>query len=281
MQARSDAHHRKCPDMRSVAQISQLPVYNQIVVGTTHSATVICRQANSVYTPRDFPLFELKTSMGLSFGLTADQWFLHLSPNVYLHTPTHLAAVKSTTNYKSVQNTPVSASVNVFMCMCLCVGDSVCQLYIVCVFFFSCFFFLFFFSDYYYIYIVCVVVFAVVRHSSSFVRATCLKKLYWLPPSLHRFAAWRFCLCVWRTSGEQARPDCMPAVLFIYFFCSSNGWMDFDEVFYKWSDRYLRGPIISDFENSISMTSWRPFCTFLLGHSQGRNFALIFFKIGE
>ena len=145
MQARSDAHHRKCPDMRSVAQISQLPVYNQIVVGTTHSATVICRQANSVYTPRDFPLFELKTSMGLSFGLTADQWFLHLSPNVYLHTPTHLAAVKSTTNYKSVQNTPVSASVNVFMCMCLCVGDSVCQLYIVCVFFFSCFFFSFLF----------------------------------------------------------------------------------------------------------------------------------------
>ena len=49
--------------------------------------------------------------------------------------------------------------------------------------------------------------------------------------------------------------------------CSPKGWVDFDEIFYKWSDRYLRGPFLSDFEISKSMTSWRPFCTFSPGHS--------------
>ena len=34
----------------------------------------------------------------------------------------------------------------------------------------------------------------------------------------------------------------------------------------------------SFFENSNLMTSWRPFCSFPMGHSHGRNFALIFFK---
>ena len=60
---------------------------------------------------------------------------------------------------------------------------------------------------------------------------------------------------------------------------SSNGWMDFDEIFYKWSDRYLRGRFFSDFEHSKSMTPWRPFCTFSFGHSHGSNFTPIFFKI--
>ena len=45
----------------------------------------------------------------------------------------------------------------------------------------------------------------------------------------------------------------------------SNGWVDFDEIFYKWFDRYLRGPFFSDFENSKSMTSLRPFCMFCVG----------------
>ena len=70
------------------------------------------------------------------------------------------------------------------------------------------------------------------------------------------------CLCVWQRY-------------------SPNGWMDFNEIFYKWSDRYLRGSIFLDFDISKSMTSWRPFCTFSLGHSHGRNFAPIFFKISE
>ena len=48
--------------------------------------------------------------------------------------------------------------------------------------------------------------------------------------------------------------------------------------------RFLRNlkkkrSVFSDFENSKLMTSWRQFCTFSLGHSKGRNFAPIFFKI--
>ena len=31
----------------------------------------------------------------------------------------------------------------------------------------------------------------------------------------------------------------------------------------------------------FGMTSWRPFCTFSPGHSHGRNFALIFFRIAD
>ena len=46
---------------------------------------------------------------------------------------------------------------------------------------------------------------------------------------------------------------------------SPNGWMDFDEIFYKWSDRYLWGPFFADFEMSKSMMSWRPFLHFFAG----------------
>ena len=53
---------------------------------------------------------------------------------------------------------------------------------------------------------------------------------------------------------------------------SPEGWMDFDDFFYKWSDKYLRGPFFLDFEISKSMTSWRQCCTFSPGHSHGRNF---------
>ena len=61
---------------------------------------------------------------------------------------------------------------------------------------------------------------------------------------------------------------------------SPNGWMDFDEIFHKWSDRYLWGPFFSDFEISKRWRHGGHFCTFSLGHSHGRNFAPIFFKIG-
>ena len=61
---------------------------------------------------------------------------------------------------------------------------------------------------------------------------------------------------------------------------SPNGWMDFDEIFHKWSDRYLWGPFFSDFEISKRWRHGGHFCTFSLGHSHSRNFAPIFFKIG-
>ena len=35
----------------------------------------------------------------------------------------------------------------------------------------------------------------------------------------------------------------------------------------------------TDFEISKRMMSWRPFCTFSMRHSNGRNFASIFFKL--
>ena len=60
---------------------------------------------------------------------------------------------------------------------------------------------------------------------------------------------------------------------------SKNGCVDFDETLHKWSDRYLLVTFFSIFENSNLMTSWRPFCTFSMGHSHGRNFCPIFFKI--
>ena len=60
---------------------------------------------------------------------------------------------------------------------------------------------------------------------------------------------------------------------------SPNGWMDFDEIFHKWSDRYLWGPFFSDFEISKRWRHGGHFCTFSLGHSHSRNFAPIFFKI--
>ena len=60
---------------------------------------------------------------------------------------------------------------------------------------------------------------------------------------------------------------------------SPNGWMDFDEIFHKWSDRYLWGLFFSDFEISKRWRHGGHFCTFLLGHSHGRNFAPVFFKI--
>ena len=68
------------------------------------------------------------------------------------------------------------------------------------------------------------------------------------------------CVCVWKLS-------------------CSNGWVDFDEIFYKWSDRYLRGPFFSDFENSKWWRHGGHFAHFPLRHSHGRNFCPIFFKI--
>ena len=58
----------------------------------------------------------------------------------------------------------------------------------------------------------------------------------------------------------------------------SNGCVDFAETLHKRSDRYFLVTFFSIFENSNLMTSWRPFCSFPMGHSHGRNFALIFFK---
>ena len=60
----------------------------------------------------------------------------------------------------------------------------------------------------------------------------------------------------------------------------SNGCVDFAETLHKRSDRYFLVSFFSIFENSNLMTSWRPFCSFPMGHSHGRNFALIFFKFG-
>ena len=67
------------------------------------------------------------------------------------------------------------------------------------------------------------------------------------------------CVCVWQRS-------------------CSNGCVDFAETLHKRSDRYFLVSFFSIFENSNLMTSWRPFCSFPMGHSHGRNFALIFFK---
>ena len=78
------------------------------------------------------------------------------------------------------------------------------------------------------------------------------------------------CMCVY------VRPS-----LCVWQRCSPNGWIHFNETFYKWSDRYLRGPFLSDFDISKWMTSLRAFCTFTPGHSHGRNYALIFFKIAD
>ena len=67
------------------------------------------------------------------------------------------------------------------------------------------------------------------------------------------------CVCVWK----------------LY---SQNGCVDFDKTLHKGSDRHLLVSVFSIFENSNLMTSWRPFCTFPMGHSHGRNFCPIFFK---
>ena len=67
------------------------------------------------------------------------------------------------------------------------------------------------------------------------------------------------CVCVWQLS-------------------CSNGCVDFAETLHKRSDRYFLVSFFSIFENSNLMTSWRPFCSFPMGHSHSRNFALILFK---
>ena len=59
---------------------------------------------------------------------------------------------------------------------------------------------------------------------------------------------------------------------------SPNGWMDFDEISYKWSDRYLRGKFFSDFEISKLMMSLRPFCTFIFGALSWSQFCFDFLQ---
>ena len=73
---------------------------------------------------------------------------------------------------------------------------------------------------------------------------------------------------------------CMYVCVCVWQRYSPNGWMDFDEIFHKWSDKYLRGLFSSDFEISKRWRHGGHFCTFSLGHSHSRNFAPIFFKIG-
>ena len=73
---------------------------------------------------------------------------------------------------------------------------------------------------------------------------------------------------------------CVRPSVRVWKLCSLNGLVDFDEIFYIWSDRYLRGPFSSDFEISKRWRHGGHFCTFSLGHSHSRNFAPIFFKIG-
>jgi len=73
-------------------------------------------------------------------------------------------------------------------------------------------------------------------------------------------------------------------VCFSVYLCylhSLNGWGDFDEIFQKWSHRYLQSLPFLDFKISKPMTSWRPFWIFLTKHSHGRNHASIVFKIAE
>ena len=76
-------------------------------------------------------------------------------------------------------------------------------------------------------------------------------------------------VCVW---------VCVCASVCVWKLYSPNGCVDFDETLHKWSDRYLLVTFFSVFENSNLMTSWRPFCTFSMGHSHGRNFCPILFK---
>ena len=71
---------------------------------------------------------------------------------------------------------------------------------------------------------------------------------------------------------------CVCLCVRVWKHCSPNEAVDFDETFYKRSDRYIRGFFFSDFDISKSMTLWRPCCMFYRGHSQGRNFCPIFFK---
>ena len=70
----------------------------------------------------------------------------------------------------------------------------------------------------------------------------------------------RVCVCMWKR-------------------CCSNGWNDFNEVFYKWSDRYLRGPLFSDFEIWKLMTPWWPFCVFFIRALSRSQFLFDFFKL--
>ena len=76
---------------------------------------------------------------------------------------------------------------------------------------------------------------------------------------------------------------CLYVCLSVYlcYLHSPNGWGDFDEIFQKWSHRYLQGLLFLDFEISKPMTSWRPFWFFLTKRSHGRNYASIVFKIAE
>ena len=55
---------------------------------------------------------------------------------------------------------------------------------------------------------------------------------------------------------------------------SPNGWMDFDESFHKWSDRYLWGPFFLRFWNFQTMTSWRPFLRFFVPSISHKSFYL-------
>ena len=71
------------------------------------------------------------------------------------------------------------------------------------------------------------------------------------------------CVCVYVCGSAAAQTEGSILMKF-----STNDLTDICEVLFFW-----------DSEISKSMTSWQPFCTFSPGNSDGRNFALIFFKI--
>ena len=56
---------------------------------------------------------------------------------------------------------------------------------------------------------------------------------------------------------------CMCVCVHVWQRYSPNRWMDFDEIFHKWSDRHFIGQFFSDFEMSKSMTSKRHFALFV------------------
>ena len=63
------------------------------------------------------------------------------------------------------------------------------------------------------------------------------------------------CMCVCVCVCSVCECECVCVCVWQRYI--PNGWMDFDDIFYKWSDRYLRGQFFSDFDISKSMTSAR------------------------